>query len=186
MEFERQIVLMSWPSLDSTPVGTNTSNAKISPLDSTPVRAKTPDPKTLTLPTEQLKRKEKAGKYVTEDPESDPSSSDSSLSESDSSDDSRYRKSKIKRRDKKKKHRKRTKQDLSESLLSDSDFSDISDYKRKIRNKEKSYHKNKRDPIKFCEKLMEKLPTTAYKYNIIKFKFGGNLLQCRIYFLNLI
>ena len=88
---------MSRPHLDLTPVGTNTSNAKISPLDSTPVGSKTPDPKTLTLPMESPKLKEKLQKeYTPEDPESYPILSDSSFSESDSSSDSKYRKSKSK------------------------------------------------------------------------------------------
>ena len=47
-EFERQNILMSQPLLDSTPIGTNTTNAKISNLDSTSVGTKTPDPKPLT------------------------------------------------------------------------------------------------------------------------------------------
>ena len=51
-EFERQNFLVGWPPLDSTPIGMNTSNAKISHLDSTPVGAKTAYPKPLTLPTE--------------------------------------------------------------------------------------------------------------------------------------
>ena len=60
---------MSRPHLGSTPVGTNTSNAKLSYLDSTPVDAKTPHPKTPTIPMESSKRKEKMQKeYVPEDP----------------------------------------------------------------------------------------------------------------------
>ena len=51
-EFERQNILMSWPPLDSSHIGVNTTNVKISHLDLTPVGKKTPDPKPLTLPTE--------------------------------------------------------------------------------------------------------------------------------------
>ena len=50
---------MSQTTLESTHVGNNTLNAKISPLESTPVGAKTIDPKTLTIPTEYSKKKEK-------------------------------------------------------------------------------------------------------------------------------
>ena len=55
----------------------------------------------------------------------------------------------IKARDAIKKHYwKYTKQDSSDSLLSDSDSSDKSDYKSKKCNKKKSYPK--REPIKLC------------------------------------
>ena len=50
-EFERKTILMSCPPLDSTPIGTNTTNAKILHLESIPVDKKTPEPKPLTLPT---------------------------------------------------------------------------------------------------------------------------------------
>ena len=96
---------MSQPNLDSTPIGTNTTNSNISHLGSTTVGTNTPDPKVLTLPTELSKRKEKAQKeYVPEDPESDPSSSESSSRKSNLCDDSKYIKSKVKERDKKKNH----------------------------------------------------------------------------------
>ena len=139
--------------------------------------------------------------YIPEDPESDPSSSDSSLSESDSSDEKKYgkyrsknksnsadnsiySKFKSKRCDKKKKYRKHTKQASSDSLLSNSDSSDEIDYKIKRRHKKKSCQKM--DPIKLCPKSTEKFLTTAYKSRIIKFKFGEDPLQCRIYFLTFI
>ena len=61
-EFDRQIFLMSRPPLDLTPIGTNTTNAKISHLDSNMVGTKTIDPKPLTQPTEYSKRKEKRKK----------------------------------------------------------------------------------------------------------------------------
>ena len=47
-EFERQNISISQPLLDSTPIDTNTTNAKISHLDSTPIGTKTSDPKPLT------------------------------------------------------------------------------------------------------------------------------------------
>ena len=59
-----------------------------------------------------------------------------------------------------------------------------SDYKRKRRNKKKSYQKN--DPIKLCAKLTAKLLMAAYKSNRIKFKLDEDPLQRRIYFLNFI
>ena len=57
-EFERQHISMSQPHLDSTPIGTNTSNEKIPPLDLTLVGAKMPDPKTPKLLTKLSKGKE--------------------------------------------------------------------------------------------------------------------------------
>ena len=45
--------------MESTPVGTKMSDAKISPLESTPVGTKTSDPKTLQLIKYLSKRKEK-------------------------------------------------------------------------------------------------------------------------------
>ena len=149
------------------------------------VGTKTPDPKPLTLPTEFSKRKEKAGKeYVLYYLESEPSPADSSLRESDSSNDRKYSKSKSKWQDKKKNHRKRTKQDSSDLLSSDSHSSDESDYKIKIRNKKKSYWK--RDPIKLCPKLTAKFLTTAYRLKIVKFKLDEDPLQCQIYFITFI
>ena len=47
-EFERQNILISPPHLDLTPIGTNTTNAKISHLDSTHVGKKTTYPKPVT------------------------------------------------------------------------------------------------------------------------------------------
>ena len=54
-EFEHQNISMSQSPLDLTPIGTNTSNAKISHFESTHVVTKTPDPKPLTQPTELSK-----------------------------------------------------------------------------------------------------------------------------------
>ena len=51
------------------------------------------------------------------------------------------------------------KQDLSDSLSSDSDSYRKSDYKIK-RRKDKNSHR-KKDPIKLCAKLMAKYLTTA-------------------------
>ena len=84
----------------------------------------------------------------------------------------------------KKKRQKRTKQDSSYSLLSDSDSSGKIDYKIKRLKKKKSYQKNYH--IKLCAKLTAKLLTTAYKSKIIKFKFDGDPFQRQIYFLTFI
>ena len=43
---------MSRPSLDLTPLGTNTTNEKTSPSDLIPVNTKLPEPMPLTLPTD--------------------------------------------------------------------------------------------------------------------------------------
>ena len=89
--------------------------------------------------------------------------------------------SKKKKRDKKKKCRKHSKDDSSDPSSSDnSDSSNDSDYRRK-RHKNKSHRKNY--PIKLCARLTEKLLTTAYKSEIIRFKMDEDPLQRRIYFL---
>ena len=46
--FGRKYNSMSRPSLDSTPLGTNTTNGTTSPIDSIPFRPKTPEPTPLT------------------------------------------------------------------------------------------------------------------------------------------
>ena len=61
-EFEPQFFSMIRPPLYSTPVGTKTTNTKISHLDSTTVGTKTPDTKPLTIPTESSKHQEKTQK----------------------------------------------------------------------------------------------------------------------------
>ena len=63
-------------------------------------------------------------------------------------------------------------------------MSDDSDYICKRRKNKRSHQK--KDPIKLCAWSTAKFLTTAYKYNIIKFKLGEDLLQCRIYFLTLV
>ena len=73
---------------------------------------------------------------------------------------------------------------FSESLSSDCDLSNKSDYESSRLNKKKSYRK--KDPIKLCAKLMEKFMTTVYKLKIIKLKLDKYLLQRRIYFLTFI
>ena len=49
-DFECKKDSMSQPPLESTPIGTNTTNGKTSPSDSIPVRKKSPKPMLLTLP----------------------------------------------------------------------------------------------------------------------------------------
>ena len=109
------------------------------------------------------------------DPE--PSSSDSSET---SSLDSRAKKKKSKKK-KRRKHRKDDSSDPSSS--EDSDSSDDIHYRRR-RCKNKKHQKN--DPIKLCANLMAKLPTTAYKSKIIRFKMNEDPLQHRIYFLTFV
>ena len=110
------------------------------------------------------------------DPE--PSSSDSSDT---SSLESRAKKKKITKKKKRRKHRKYDSSDPSSS--DDSDSSNDSHYRHK-------QHKNKKhrkyDSIRLCAALTEKLPTTAYKSKIIRFKVDEDLLQRRIYFLTFI
>ena len=152
-------------------------------MESTPIGAIMSDPKTLTIPTDSSKRKEKARKeYVPEDLESDPSSPDSSSRKYDLSDDIKYSESKIKRRNERKNNCKHKKHDLSELFSIDSAFFDDSEYIRKRHNK--NSHR-KKDPIKLCPRLTEKLLTTAYKSKIIRFKMDEDPLQRRIQFSHL-
>ena len=92
--FWRQNDPMSRPPLDSTPLGTNTTNGTTSPSDSIPVGTKCPKPTSPALPT-----------YLPWDPDPDPIFSDSSR-KYNSSNDSHSNKLKKKKLDKKKKHRK--------------------------------------------------------------------------------
>ena len=111
-------------------------------------------------------------------PESEPSSSDSSET---SSSDSRAKKNRSKKKKKSCKHRQDDLPDPSSSDVSDS--SDDSHYRRR-RCKNKRHRK--KDPIKLCASLTEKLLTTAYKSKIIRFKMDEDTLQRRIYFLTFV
>ena len=108
-------------------------------------------------------------------PDPEPLSSDSSES---SSSDLRAMKKKRMRNKKRRKHQKYDSSDPSSS--NDSDSSNDSHYRRKQR-KEKKHQK--KDPIRLCETLTEKLLTTAYKSKIIRFQMDEDLLQSRIYLL---
>ena len=111
-------------------------------------------------------------------PDTDPSSSDSSDSSSS------YSAPNKKERKKKKKRRKHQKYDSSDpSSSDDSDSSDDSHYIRK-RHIDKEHRK--KDPIRLCATLTEKLLTTAYKLKIISFQLDEDPLQRRIYFLTFI
>ena len=108
-------------------------------------------------------------------PDPEPSSSD--LLETLSS-DSRAKKNKSTKKKRRRKHRKDESSDPSSS--DDSDYSDDSHCRQRQHNNKKH---RKKDPIKLCETLTEKLLTTAYKSKTIRFKIDGDLLQRRIYFL---
>ena len=102
---------MSQPHLDLTPLGTNTTNRKMSPIDLISVETKTPEPTPQILPTDSptlpMDLPEKDGKaYVPVDPDPDLSSSDSSLNKSNLSNYINSIKSIKKKRDKKKKRQK--------------------------------------------------------------------------------
>ena len=101
-DFERENISMSRPTLDSTHIGTNTTNGTTSPIKSILVGTKTPEPTPLTLPTEFPEQNGKL--HVPDDPDSDPSLSDSSPR---------------KKLDKKKNCRKHRKGDLSDPPYSD-------------------------------------------------------------------
>ena len=110
----------------------------------------------------------------------DPELSSSDLSET-SSLESRAKKNKIKKKKKRRKHRKDDSSDPSSS--DDSDSSDDSGNRRKRCKKKKQHKKN---PIKQCTTLTSKLPMTAYKSKIIRFKMDEDPIQQRIYFLTFV
>ena len=109
----------------------------------------------------------------------DPEPSLSDLTEIFSS-DSRAKKKKSKKK-KRCKHRKYDSSDPSSSDNSDS--SDDSHYRRK---RCKNNKHRKKDPIKLCAHLTEKLLTTEYTSKIIRFKMDEDPLQRRIYFLTFV
>ena len=169
---------MSRPLLDSTPLGTNTKKITTSPIDSIPVGIETPDPMQMTGPTGLT---EKNGKlHVPGELDPHPSSSDSSPKKSNSLKDRNSSKFIKKKSDKKKKRRKHKKHDASDSSSRNSESSGDSDYRHK-QGKRESHQKT--FTIKLCAHLTTRLPRTAYKSKIIRFKMDKDPLNRRIYFL---
>ena len=178
---------MSRPTLELTPLGTNMTNGKMSPIDSITVGKKMPLPTPQTQPTDSptiptyfTEQNEKS--HVTGDPDRDPSSSYSSSKKYNSSNEANSIKSNKNKRDKKKKCQKDKKQDFSDSSSIDSDSSEENNYRDK-RRKNKSHQK--KDPIKLCAHLTANLMMTAYKSKIVRFKLDEDLLQRQIYFSHL-
>ena len=120
---------------------------------------------------------DKPDSMVNPDPESSSSESSSKTSSSDSI-------SREKKHNKKKKGRKHRKDDSSDPSLSDD--SDSSDEVITDANDAKKKRHQKKDPIKLCASLTEKLLTTAYKSKIIRFKMDEDPLQRWIYFLTFV
>ena len=115
---------------------------------------------------------------------SDPDPPPSDLSDSSSSSDSEHKRKKSKNKKKCRKHRKDDSSDPSSSDDSDdSDSSEDSHYRRRRRKNKKH---RKKDPIRLCATLTEKLLTTAFKSKIIRLKLDEDPLQRRIYFLTFI
>ena len=138
-EFERQNISVSQPPLESTPIVTNTSNAKMSHLDSTPVDMKIPDPKLLTLPTESSNAKKNREKSTYQRIQSQTRHSQTHswanlirLMTASTEDQ------KASDAIKKKKYQKYKKLGSSESSSMDYDLSDKSGYKIKRRNKKRN------------------------------------------------
>ena len=98
-DFGRQNDPMGLPTVESTPLGTYTTNETTSPMDSIPFGTKNPDPTPLKRPTYFTEENGKA--HVPGDLDPDPSLSDSSPKKSNSSNDSNSSKSKKKKRNKK-------------------------------------------------------------------------------------
>ena len=95
--------------------------------------------------------------------------------------DSRAKKKKTTKEKKRRKHQIDDSSDPSSS--NESDSSNDSHYRRKKRNNKKH---RKKDPIRLCATLTEKLMTTAYKSKIIRFKMDEDPIQLWIYFLTFI
>ena len=122
----------------------------------------------------------KHGPKVNSDPDPPPSDSSDSSSSSDSEPERKKSKNKKKRR----KNRKDDSSYPSSSGDSDgSDSSEESHYRRRRRKNKKHW---KKDPIRLCATLTEKLLTTPFKLKIIRFKLDEDPLQRRIYFLTFI
>ena len=110
--------------------------------------------------------------------EPDPSPSDSS--DSSSSSDSAHKRKKSKKKKTRHKHRKDDSSDPSSSDDSDGyGSSEDSHYRHRRRQNKKHW---KKDLIRLCATLTEKLLTTAFKSKIIRFKLDEDPLQRRIYF----
>ena len=162
---------MSRPTLDSAPFGTSTTNGTTSPIDSIPVGGETPYFTPLTRPT--LLPEQNGKVHVPADPESKPPFSDSSLNKYNSSKDRNPIILLKNKHDNLKRCLKHRKYDVSYTSSSDYDLYNNSDYRRK-RHKKKSHRK--KDLIKLCARLPEKLLTTAYKLKIIRFKMDKDAL----------
>ena len=98
---------MSRPPLESTALGTKTTNGTTSPIDSIPVGTKTPEPTPLIPPIDLTEQNGKA--HVTGEPDPDPSLSDSSLKKYNLSNDRNSSKSIKKKSNNKKKRQKHRK-----------------------------------------------------------------------------
>ena len=92
--------------MESTPLGTNMTNRKTSPIDLILVGTKIPDPTPLTQQTEFPEQNNVPG-----EPDPEPSLSDSSSNKSNSSKDINYSKTIKKKSNKKKKRRINKEQD---------------------------------------------------------------------------
>ena len=180
-DFGRQNNSMSRPTLDSTPLGTNTNNGTTTPIDLIPVETKSPYPMPLILTTYFPEQNGKL--HVPGDPDPDASLSYSSCNKYNLLNDSNSSKSNKKKRDKKKRHWKDKKHDSSGSSSSVYDSSNDSDYRCKLRKKNSH---QKKDPIKLCSRLTAKLLTTTYKSKITKFKLDEDPLQRRIYYITFV
>ena len=131
-DFGRQNNSISRTPLDSTPISTNTTNGKTSPIDLIPVLKNASAYATDT--TNGFSRaKRKIAR--TSGPGSRPIIVRLIIKKANSSKDSNSSKLNKKKRDKKKKRRKHKKQDASDSSSKDSNSFDDSDYRRKRRKK---------------------------------------------------
>ena len=99
-EFGRQNNYMSWPPLDLTPLGKNTTNRTMSPIDLIPIRTKMTEPTPLTRPANLPDQNGKA--HVPGDLDLDLSLSESLSNKSNFSKDINSSVSNKKKRDKKK------------------------------------------------------------------------------------
>ena len=110
--FGRQNDPMSRPRLDSTTLGTNTTNRTTSPIDLIPAKTKMPEPMPLIQLTNLPEQNGKLHIPGYQDP--DPVLSESSSKKPNLWNDRNYSKSKKKKRDKNKKCQKYKKDDSSD------------------------------------------------------------------------
>ena len=183
-DFGSQNISMNLPPLESTPIGTKTTNRKPSPIYSIPIRTKTPEHMPQTRPT-PAKFQSKKGKCTYQRTRIQTHHRQTHhrvnlICRLIAITESQIVRNLIKRKSVRK-TRNRTRQTHRRVILIH--LTTVTIYASDIQNKK--IHR-KKDPIKLCARLTAKLLTTVYKSKIIKFKMDEDPIQRRIYFLNFV